>query len=69
MARIKRHMRAVEVATGALLVAVGLTMLTGAFSRCPLAARNVSGAGDDRLIRPPAEMESGIRGWWRIHSC
>jgi cytochrome c-type biogenesis protein len=33
MAGIKRHMRAVEVATGALLVAVGLMMLTGAFSR------------------------------------
>ena len=33
MAGIKRHLRAVEIATGLLLVAVGLTMLTGAFSR------------------------------------
>jgi cytochrome c-type biogenesis protein len=33
MAGIKRHMRAVEIATGVLLVLVGLMMLTGAFSR------------------------------------
>ena len=44
-----------ERVTGALLVAVGLMMLTGGLSGAVLlAARHVSGAGDDRLIRPPA---------------
>ena len=32
MSGLKRHMAAVERATGALLVAVGVLMLTGAFS-------------------------------------
>ncbi len=32
MAGLKRHMAAVERVTGALLVAVGVLMLTGAFS-------------------------------------
>ena len=52
MAGIKRHMRAVEVATGVLLVAVGLTMLTGAFSVLVLVARDLSGPRADRLRRP-----------------